>query len=168
MSTSKFWLHGLLFNIVWFLCVVQQQALFGLCALLAWCLIAPPQRGETLFILVMACVGIAVDTLLKQINWLVFDDSTWQLLPGWLLILWFAFSRFLYRWLKHIQLSHAISLVIFAVLGPVNYGLGQGFGAVTINWMSVWASALFLLWWVCLIPLGVWVNRLCETRFAHS
>lgn len=168
MRDYGFWLHGLIFNIAWFLCVVQQHTVLALCTLAIWVAVAPLQRAEAVFVLVIALLGITVDSFLTQANWLIFEGSDWHLMPAWMLLLWLAFSRFLYRWLTQIKLNPSLSVLLFAVLGPVNYGVGQGLGAVTINWMLIWGSALFLLWWACLIPLGLWVNRLCEKRFATS
>ncbi len=155
------YLHGLFFNACWFLCVIQQWALGALLVIFLWSLLLPFTIREALFIISVAIVGISVDSTLAANNWITFPSQPITLtgLPLWLLLLWLAFSRFCFHWFHAQYLSLISNGILFGLIGPINYLIGQNFNAAAIEWHNLLPSTLFILWWLLISPLCIFLVR---------
>jgi Protein of unknown function (DUF2878) len=155
------YLHGLFFNICWFLCVIQQWALGALFIFLLWLIFLPTSVRETIFFVTIALIGISIDSSFTTINWLSFSPQPviFTGLPLWLILLWLAFARFCFHWFNAQYISLSPNTILFGFLGPINYLIGQNFHAAVIEWHHLFATALFILWWLLLSPLCVLLDK---------
>lgn len=152
------WINALLFQVGWFVCVMER----GILALLATLIILLVHgfryrhlQGEWPVIAVVTVSGLLQDIVLMQLGVLQFSSHPWP--PVWLVCVWLLFATTLNHSLRWLQNRWALALVLGAITGPLSYLAGERLGAVVIN-----HDALLLLsaaWGLCL-PYLFMLNQL--------
>lgn len=155
LQRSPAWIHLLLFKLSWVLLVVGQER--GLPWALALQLLALLLCRDLLRVLPPAlCVaigGIVVDWLCLQGGLFQFPAAA---LPPWLILLWLAFGLALQRGLQFLQrLPLLLQVLVGMLLGPLGYGLGARFDAVSFGLPLLQALLVLAVLWGALLPLAL-------------
>lgn len=157
------WLNALLFQVGWFVCVLER----GLLALAATALILGmhlfrhrEQPREWLCIAVIAFIGVLQDFLLIQLNVLQFDGQ--PVPPLWLVAIWLLFASTLNHSLKWLQQRWWLAALLGAISGPLSYLAGERLGALTLN--KELLPVLGIAWGMCLPMLFAVLELLKEPK----
>lgn len=128
------WLNAVLFQLGWFVCVLER----GVLAVAAAALIVGihlyrqrNQRWEWTAIAVISLIGIAQDTALIQLGVLQFDGSA--LPPAWMFAMWVLFATTLNHSLSWLQQRWWLAVLLGAISGPLSYLAGERLGALSVN-----------------------------------
>lgn len=168
--TLRLVLNYLLFQLVWFICVMGGAGGYGwlgsASAVLAigvhLCLVARP-RQELYLILLAGGLGAVLDSLLVSLGWLRFSSG--QFLPGiaphWIIAMWMSFATLLNLSLGWLKGRYGLAAVLGAVAGPLAYYAGAGLGG--LQWqapMGVALAGVALNWALAMPLLLYWASRL--------
>jgi len=162
-----------LFNACWFAAVEgAAQGLvwlgplaFGAMVLhhLVWLVPAGERRREALYLVGVGLLGASVDTVLHQLDLIVYPTSTaawpFAVVPPWIVALWVGFAtmpRLSLAWLGRRPLAWAV--VLGAIGGPLSFWGGTNFGSIAPG------GAL----WTTLAVLGVEYGLLMPLMLAFA
>jgi hypothetical protein len=164
------------FGIGWFACVMGEAngtPSYGVAVaamLLALnILVAEDALHEARVIAAVGAIGFVIDTILAFAGIFVFDPRTsnpaW-LCPIWLVALWMMFGSTLTASLAWLTARTAITSIVGAIMGPLNY-----FGAARISALAIPApvaprlAIIAIVWAVVLPGLLRFANR-CGTPYS--
>ncbi|WP_185967981.1 DUF2878 domain-containing protein [Thalassotalea sp. PS06] len=150
-------LHGIVFNIIWFLIVIMQWGAAAALVALIWFACTPPRSNTLKLIVSLASIGIIADFTFINANLMVFNDTTIN--PLWLGVLWVSFARFAFVFLQHWPLPYWQLSLISAISGPFSYFVGHLNQAVIIQLQLLPQAILFVLFWACVLPLALYSWR---------
>ncbi|WP_445400080.1 DUF2878 domain-containing protein [Zobellella sp. An-6] len=150
------WIQLLAFEGFWLLAVAGQNRWLALTALLlAIHFVFTPSRRADMRVLVLAALGLGVDTGLVWSG--VFAFAGW---PWWLALLWMGFVLTLGHslvWLR--RFSPGLLALTGALAGASSYLAGWKLGAVQLP-LGLWASSAILVpIWAVLLPLLVRLDQ---------
>ncbi len=156
-------LNFILFQVIWFACVMGAAAGFGWQgALVAFALLplnlrwVPSVRSEVRLWIGVAVIGSAVETLVLQTGAFGYVSklALWPaaLPPLWIVALWVAFASLLRLSLAWLAGKPRLAALLGAIGGPLSIASGARLGAVDIHdgWL---AYSLIALEWAVLTPL---------------
>ncbi|MEN4979224.1 DUF2878 domain-containing protein [Erwinia billingiae] len=151
MSTLRFWLLTLGFDLYWALAVgLRERAVYALVviALLAWW---ASDAALRLRVLAVALVGLAMDSLWLWLDLFHFADAQW--VPLWMLSLWLAYACWWPLCLHRYALSGPLLAVLGAVVGPFTYYLGERLGGMELTASPLKVFGLMAIGWAIYLPL---------------
>ncbi|MDF3124335.1 DUF2878 domain-containing protein [Rheinheimera sp. 1928-s] len=145
------------FKLSWFaLVLLQNMLVIPVLLFLLWSLwrISPSER---LAWLVLAAVGIALDSLLQYSGVLSFTGSVW--LPLWMLVLWLVFSLVVVQVFSVFLQNYWLAALIAAVSGPMAYLGGAALSGQMQISNTTEAYIALALCWACYGVLSGWSRR---------
>lgn len=142
------------FQLCWFaLILLQQQAVLPVLIYLAYGLWQLPNKAR-LAVLLTLVIGLAIDSLLLQLNVLQFGADS--MLPLWFVMLWAAFAlaavETMARWLTNPWLA----LLLGGIGGPLSYVGGAALSGDALTFPKAQISVLVLVavWAILALVLG--------------
>ncbi|MDB3856074.1 DUF2878 domain-containing protein [Halieaceae bacterium] len=153
--------NALLIEVGWYVCVVlgNVAALFYLaCALVVHFSYVSRSFGEVRFVLLVAILGISVDTLLMHLGVFQWPDQA-ILIPFWLIALWVLFSMSFNHCLKWLRQKPWLALVLGMLFGPANYIAGIKLTGAVMPMGFLTTTAILMVVWMLLLP-ALSANRL--------
>ncbi|MEM7249735.1 MAG: DUF2878 domain-containing protein [Acidobacteriota bacterium] len=166
-------LNSVLFNLIWFACLLGPGwglPWLGPVSTAAWLVVhfryvhAP--RPEGWLLLVAGLLGYVTDSTLTAFGILQFPDEVRALswfgpTTTWMISLWVAFAATLYHswsWVRHLGLA----AIFGGVFAPLSYLAGERLGVVTIDGKR--GVAFIAIAWLLVLPTLVFVrDRLLPT-----
>lgn len=122
------------FDIAWF-GLVYWGNLFIPFALLMLCLhfyfVSKNRISEFYLISTVTLIGVLVDSMLQYLGVFAFPEG--QMMPLWLITLWFCFASTLCHSLKILQKSKLFQALVGALLAPISYLAGNEMNAVSFG-----------------------------------
>lgn len=91
--------------------------------------VSKTKAKEFYLICAVTAIGIVVDSLLQYLGVFVFPQG--QMMPLWLITLWFCFASTLCHSLKFLQSSKLFQGLVGALLAPISYLAGNEMNAVS-------------------------------------
>lgn len=168
-ATFRNLFNFVLFQVLWFLCVLQANrtaailALFGVALHLV--LVSRHPTREARFIIMAAALGVALDTLWQNLGVLRFpyNDGAYAegFVPVWLVGLWLAFVTTLGHSLAWIRQYPYLPFLVAPIAGPLAYYGAAELGPVEIG-HGVWGIAALALGWLLLLPLQLRIQLWLE------
>lgn len=152
MSRLRFWLLTLSFDIYWGLAVALRERLeLWLCAsaLGAW-LLCP--RDMKLRLLLVALMGMALDTLWLKLDLFRFSGSA--TFPLWMIALWLAFACWWWLTLNRYALHWRWQMVTGALGGPFSYYVGERLGGLYWHQPSSIVLGALAAGWALYLPVA--------------
>jgi hypothetical protein len=115
------------------------------------------RRSEILFLLVVALVGTAMDSLLALSGVVSYrGGGTWPLAPVWITALWIIFGTTLNVSMRWLVGRPGLALVLGALAGPSTYYGAARLGAVEIS--NTWTAWVVLgTSWGLALPTLLWI-----------
>lgn len=122
-------------------------------------------KNEWLLIAVFVLIGLVFETVVNSLALIDFTgavaltlgDITIKLAPIWLLCLWAGFAATLSHGLFALR-KYPVSLALLTVPSvPLSYFLGARISGSTFPSSPLPALLLELVFWLILIPVGLWV-----------
>lgn len=161
-------LNFVLFQACWFALVMgvsrgwtwQAPALVAASLVVHLLWVARAPRREALALLVVAVLGLAIDTLLLQTGALLYGGVPLLglLAPAWILALWVCFASTFHASMSWLQGRPVLAMVFGAVGAPLSYLGGARLGALRFG-EPFWGSALIVaLAWAVATPLFLWIS----------
>ena len=145
------------FKLSWFALVLFQNLLLvPVLLFLLWGLWRCSQP-ERLAWLVLALVGIAMDSLLQYSGVLSFTASAW--LPFWLLVLWLAFSLVVVKVFSVYLKNYWLAALVAAVSGPMAYLGGAALSGQMQVSSAIEAYIALAFCWACYGVLCGWSRK---------
>lgn len=155
--TAMNWLVLIGFKLSWFALVLWQNLLvIPVLLFLLWSLWRS-SPSERLAWLVLAAVGIALDSLLQYSGVLSFTGSVW--LPLWMLVLWLVFSLVVVQVFSVFLQNYWLAALIAAVSGPMAYLGGAALSGQMQISNTTEAYIALVLCWACYGVLSGWSRR---------
>jgi len=137
-------LNFVAFNFVW-LGLVYWGNTFIPFATLFFCghivYIYNKQKNEILLIIIVALLGILVDTILQGQDVFLFAEK--HHLPFWLITLWFCFATTLSHSLNFLSHSVVMQALVGALIAPLSYIAGNQCKVVVFGYSTL--STFFIL-----------------------
>jgi fumarate reductase subunit D len=166
---KSIYLHGIIFNICWLFAIPLQMPLISVVVFLLWSFFITTKAEEWFYIAIVALLGLTVDSFFVKIQWLNFESELLlNILPFWLLAVWLAFAKFSYHWFENIKLSVPVYVVLFAILGPVNYFAGGSITSSEINWQQYHFTSMFVIWWSLLPLFCLYIKHKIDVRLRNN
>lgn len=167
-------LEILWYYIAWFACVYLAKAQ------LDWlCLALPPvsfwllQRKHGLSprrlqkLVGLAGVGIVFDAAMAWNHAIEFPlGTTLDLLPIWLVCIWFLFAAILPLTAGALGRRYALAAVLGAVFGPLSYYSGEALGVLVVNTSAGYLG--YALFWALYFPVSLTCLYTCSPSFRKS
>ena len=158
------------FDIAWF-GLVYWGNLFIPFALLMLCLhfyfVSKNRIKELYLISTVTLIGVLVDSILQYFGVFTFPEG--QVMPLWLITLWFCFASTICHSLKFLQKSKLFQVLVGGLLAPVSYLAGNEMNAVSFG-LSVTNTFVILsvLWGVLMLIFFALKSQLIqeEARYA--
>ncbi len=172
----RLWLNGLLFHVVWLLCVTSSE-LLAVMGMVVFVILhhrtAISSNNEWVFVAVLATLGILADSTIASLNLITYatsqPDSTVHFIghiPLWLAILWVAFSMTLHHSFFALARYPLLSVACGLFLAPLSYYSGALLSGATIN-VPLWRFlAVEGLLWATLLPVAL--NVATDPRFQRQ
>ncbi len=163
MSAVRILISMLLFNGAWFVCVAFRMPwalLAAAIAIGAHLIFLRPHRCEWRAAVVVALIGIAVDSVLTIVG--VFDFvETWSgpmgqmLVPLWFMALWLTFGATLNTAMRFFAQHPVLAVIAGMLAGPSAYFAGHSLGAVEFGFSTTTALLIVAAVWGVLFPTVV-------------
>ena len=156
-TTTMNWTALIGFKLSWFALVLfQDMLLIPVLLFILWSLwrCSPAERVAWL---VLAAVGITLDSLLQYSGVLSFTDSAW--LPLWMLTLWLAFGLVVVQVFSAYLQNYWIAALIAAVSGPMAYIGGAALSGQMHVSTTIEAYVALALCWGCYGVLSGWSRK---------
>ena len=143
--------NGVLFQLGWFACVLggNDVAIAATSAIIAFHVIFIGYPREWILILLVASVGVIVDSLIVQAG--VIDYRYGEHLPTWMACIWLLFASTVCHSLRFFSRSVLGAAATGLLLVPVSYYAGVRFGAAFI---PAYSSLLVIgVSWAVMLPI---------------
>ncbi len=148
-------LNFLCFQAGWFACVLGAArgypaagAATALAIAAGWVWLAPRPGREAALVGAAVATGLALDTLLAQSGWIVFEGAVplAAAAPVWMLALWALFAVTLNVSLRWLRGRPALAVALGALGGPAAYYAGAGLGALRFEQPAAGLAAVAIGW----------------------
>ena len=162
-SWLKTVINVVLFQLCWLACVVggNQWALAALLLLVVvhagWIVESDQLLNEMRLVLPLISLGILFDTVLMQIEWILFPQPSGVTIPFWLMALWLAFASTVRHSMAGLLKKPAVAVLFGALGAPWSYYLGHQLGAVSVTMNALIAISLF--WGLLLLAVCVQLRK---------
>lgn len=120
----------------------------------------PDRRAALRTVLLVALIGVLVDSALGYAGLLQFHDGTFPawICPPWLVGLWSIFATTLQHSLGWLIGRWRLAGLLGGILGPVSYFAGQQLGALRLGEPILVTGAVVATIWVAMLPSMLWVS----------
>ena len=159
--------HMVLFQVVWFVCVLSgkhQRPEIAVAASILMVWVGLRTTGsrplEMLRLLgAVVVVGFVADSLNLVIGVFALNGTPRypHVCPLWLAALWAAFGTTLRGPLSWLAGRYWLSAALGSVAGAGSYLAGARLGAVTLNPDWLFSTAVLVVMWAALMPLLIWL-----------
>lgn len=145
----KIFANVLLYQLIWFLCVLggNKGALAALPLLLVHLALSHKKRADLQMMGFVLFVGLLVDGTLQQVGLFIFTRPGFPI-PFWLMVIWLGLAitpHHSLAWLKNRPLPAAL---FGALGGPLAYWAGGQLGAVSFGWPLLQSLLVLSLVWI--------------------
>ena len=140
------------FNLIWLGLIFFGNVFIPVAAILLalhWHYYA--EKNELTLILIVATLGILLDSILTYSGFFIFPDT--QHIPFWLIALWFCFAATIRHSLNFLASSKLLQLLVGAAFAPLSYLAGAKFSVVYITPSLGFSYLLLSLLWGPLMVL---------------
>ena len=147
-------INAVLFNVAWLFCVLggNQVALATAATLLViHLLFIAPAWSEVLLLMMLAALGIAIDTLWFVSGVLVNADGS-EMVPVWLCALWICFSTTCAHCFTFLHERLLLAAVLGGVFGTSSYWVGVSLSEVSLGVSPFVALCALAAVWALLFP----------------
>ena len=167
MSTSRFVINLVLYQVGWLACILgganhmPWAGVLVVAAVVAYHLVSASRpAAEGKLIVAAATVGVVWDSLLVAAGWLVYPSGTLleNTAPYWIVALWVVFATTFNVSLAWFKTRLLAASVFGAVGGPLAYLAGERLGGVVFTDPTAGLTALALGWAVWM-PLMMTLAR---------
>ncbi|EGM76058.1 Protein of unknown function (DUF2878) [Rheinheimera sp. A13L] len=145
------------FKLSWFALVLFQNLLVIPVLLFVFWSLWRCSQSERLIWLVLAAVGISLDSVLQYSGVLSFNGAAW--LPLWMLVLWLVFSLVVVKVFSVYLQKYWLAALIAAVSGPMAYLGGAALSGQMQVSHTTEAYIALALCWACFGVLSGWSRR---------
>ncbi|MGB9097006.1 DUF2878 domain-containing protein [Erwinia sp.] len=155
MSTLRFWLLTLGFDLYWALAVgLRDSAVYALLAvaIVAWLV---SDAASKLRLLAVTLAGVAMDSLWLWLGLFHFAGASW--LPVWMLSLWLAYACWWRLFLQRYPLNGLFLALLGAAAGPFSYYIGERLGGMELTASPLKVFGLMAIGWAIYLPLTRWL-----------
>lgn len=152
MSRLRFWLLTLGFDVYWGLAVALRARIWPLLcggALFAWFLCPSGIKPR---LLLVALLGIALDSLWLRLGLFRFTQS--ETVPLWMMALWLAFACWWWLILTRFAPGRLWQVLAGALGGPFSYFIGERLGGLQWHQPLLVVMAALALGWALYLPLA--------------
>lgn len=147
-------LNFLLFQAVWFLCILGAAheyellaSAIGILCVVANLFLSNDVKSNALLIVKGVLIGIVADTMLIHLDLMTFKTQYWTVVsPLWMWVLWAGFMSTInvsLSWLKPYQLLAAL---LGGIFGPLSYWAGVRMGAGSFGGLYSSPIAIGVMW----------------------
>tara|TARA_B110000495_G_C23029311_1_gene612469 strand:- start:2529 stop:3071 length:543 start_codon:yes stop_codon:yes gene_type:complete len=163
LSNNLILVNLLGFNAIWFGLILLGNVFIPIAVIMLLLhLYYQADKNELVLILIVAGVGVLLDSALIYSGIFIFPGSTPTQLPFWLITLWLCFSATVRHSLGFLANSKILQCLIGAIFAPLSYLAGAKFSVVYIT-PSFELSYLLLagLWgplMVLVFALSAWLQ----------
>ena len=120
------------FNAIWFGLILLGNVFIPIAAIMLLLhLYYQADKNELVLILIVAGVGVLLDSTLIYFGIFVFPDSAQ--LPFWLITLWFCFAATVRHSLSFLAKSKILQVLVGGIFAPLSYLAGAKFSVVYIT-----------------------------------
>jgi hypothetical protein len=142
------------FQLIWWLCVLFNDATILICCLLLTVHLAYHSRplAEFKSMLVIGAIGYCIDSLLTTLGVFEFSNHAW-LAPMWLGVLWLGFATNISCLSSNLALSPFLLAIIGFVLVPFSYIGAAHLNAVVLPYGTAITWLTIAMIWAFLLPL---------------
>lgn len=141
------------FDIAWFGLVYWGDIFIPIALImlaLHFYFVSKDKAKEFYLICTVTAIGIMVDSILQYLGVFVFPEG--QMIPFWLITLWFCFASTLCHSLRFLQNSKLSQGLVGALLAPVSYIAGNEMNAVSFGLtLTTTFVILSIIWGVLMI-----------------
>lgn len=142
LTSTRRWpvlINAVLFQLLWFACVLGSANRLFIPALCAFLLLAAFQlrahrraEGDYSLLILSLALGILIDSLWLMLGFVEFTDPRPLpfLAPAWILVLWAGFALTINHSMAWVNAHPLLPGVLGAVGGPLSYLAGERLGAV--------------------------------------
>lgn len=160
-------INALLFNLSWLGLIFFGNVFIPL--VLLWLYLhlrqAQHKSGELKLIVIVAFIGIVVDSLLSFYKVFLFSDPHF-IIPLWLVCLWLAFAATLKHSLSPIN-RIPLAKQCIAILGaPMSYFAGEKAGVVSFGYSDITTFLTLSVIWLVLFNLFMYLST--KKAFCHA
>lgn len=129
----------------------------GLAYVIAHFYLSTQRMRDLIIMLIIATVGIILDTVLTQVSILSFPNAiSFSLpIPAWLMALWFVFSLMVPYSLYWLGKNLKIAAIAGAIGGSFSYFLGHQFGALQLAEPLITSVGIYFLKWGIIFPAAL-------------
>jgi hypothetical protein len=162
-------LNFILFQIVWFSCVIGAgkgypaigPVIFACVAGIHFTIISANRRRDFITVASVTAIGLVADTLTALSGAMSFGAYAilGPVAPPFMLVLWANFALLLNCSLSWLNKQYSIGAVLGVIGGPLAYYAGARFGAVQLHTNIWYALTIIALEWGLVIPLILYIVR---------
>ena len=169
----------LAFEIVWAICAfgaINNASYLGVISGVIYILIhftyTQTRLLDAIIMLSVATVGIAMDSVNLYFGLISFNSDN-QMLPLWMITIWFSFSLILPHSLKWLSNYPLLAIIFGAIGGGGSYFIGHQLGAVYLSSPLYLSLIVYCIQWAILVPAALWLitytnNFLLAKGYARS
>ncbi len=153
------WVNGLIFQTVWFACILGSQTLAMVATVCFLTLHGQQKHTESLLpVTLLALVGFLMDYCFSLLGYLELNSETG--FPIFLLCIWLAFSATIYHSSQKLFLNN-ITATIAGLLAPFSYIAAEKLGKVSYTAPLYKGIILHALLWcsLMLIISKFWIKK---------
>ncbi|TYL46706.1 DUF2878 domain-containing protein [Marinomonas sp. IMCC 4694] len=165
MKPLKPLINAVLFQIVWFVCLLAGNVWAVVITALYLVLhdrFFMRRRREWRLLLAFLGLGILVDGTLFQLGIFASTEdflSAYKLPPIWLLCLWISVGTLFVHSLAFLQSRYWLSAVLGAIGPTMSYFAGASLAGITLAQPTVLTLGIIAIIWALVIPFGVWMSE---------
>lgn len=165
MKPLKPLINAVLFQIVWFVCLLAGNVWAVVVTVIYLVLhdrFFMRQRREWRLLLAFLGLGILVDGSLFQLG--VFSStedvlSAYTLPPIWLLCLWVSVGTLFVHSLAFLRSRYQLSAMLGAIGPTMSYFAGASLAGITLAQPTVLTLGIIAIIWALILPFGVWLSE---------
>lgn len=164
MTTKDSYIIFLFYYTGWFGSVLLAKSEFSLLPLIFPTLLLVFLKARSLlskntliFMLILAGIGIAFDSLLLYFEFITAVGYIFLILPIWLISIWLMYSLSMIKLGLKFNLPLWLSATLGFILGPLSYKSGEAFQVLTFS--SSHTFLIYAAFWALLFPLTIHVSK---------
>ena len=154
-KTALLVFNGLLFQLGWFSSVLGGDTIalvVSLFILIIHHLFFVTDKKEWLLIATIACIGLAIDSILSLTGILVFTSVSFGI-PVWLFCIWVLFACTINHSLSWLKQKPLLALLMGAIAGPSSYFAGSKLSDVSFAQPLLLSLVIMAVVWALVLPI---------------
>jgi hypothetical protein len=163
-SEMKTAINVILYQLIWFLCVLggNKGAVAALPLLLVHLVTSRTKGADLKMMGFMLFLGLIVDSTLHQVGFFTFTNTGFPI-PLWLMVIWLGLAITPHHSLAWLKYRPLLSAVFGALGGPVAYWAGARLGAASFSWPLLQALPFLAVIWAFIWALVMYFSVLTES-----